>query len=188
MERAIPHDLVACCESDLACHRALVDASGNLMLKNLIGTIEAALRASFLLTARLMENQAKTLSVHKAVLESVRVRDTAGARSAMNRLLDLAEEAYRWLARGRCQVVETTSGFFTLSHPSTSVLSAGSAHGGTMSLSRARPNFRRRRPSAPDLGRIPTTARSALLEGHAINKFHRSPFGLGSKLPIKGAE
>jgi GntR family transcriptional regulator, galactonate operon transcriptional repressor len=78
MERAIPHDLVACCESDLACHRALVDASGNLMLKNLIGTIEAALRASFLLTARLMENQAKTPSVPNAVLESVRVRDTAG--------------------------------------------------------------------------------------------------------------
>ena len=98
MERAIPHDLPACCESDLAFHRALVDASRNLVLRNLVGTIETALRASFLLTTRLMENQAKTLSVHKAVLESVRVRDTAGARSAMNRLLDLAEEDYRRLA------------------------------------------------------------------------------------------
>ncbi len=74
------------------------DASGNLVLRNLIGTIETALSASFLLTTRLMENQAKTLSVHKAVLESVRARDTAGARSAMNRLLDLAEEDYRRLA------------------------------------------------------------------------------------------
>ena len=74
------------------------DASRNLVLRNLIGTIETALSASFLLTTRLMENQAKTLSVHKAVLESVRVRDTAGARSAMNRLLDLAEEDYRRLA------------------------------------------------------------------------------------------
>src|SRR5271165_247846 len=64
MERAIPHDLAACCESDLAFHRALVDASRNIVLRN--------------------ENQARTLSVHKAVLESVRVRDTAGARSAMN--------------------------------------------------------------------------------------------------------
>jgi DNA-binding GntR family transcriptional regulator len=43
-------------------------------------------------------NQARTRSVHKAVLESVRVRDTAGARSAMNRLLDLAEEDYRRVA------------------------------------------------------------------------------------------
>ena len=98
MERAIPHDLAACCESDLAFHRALVDASRNLVLRNLVGMIETALRASFLLTTRLMENQAKTLSVHKAVLESVRVRDTAGARAAMNRLLDLAEDEYRRLA------------------------------------------------------------------------------------------
>ena len=98
MERAIPHDLAACCESDLAFHRALVDASHNIVLRNLIGAVETALRASFLLTTSLMENQARTLSVHKAVLESVRVRDTAGARSAMNRLLDLAEEDYRRVA------------------------------------------------------------------------------------------
>ena len=56
------------------------------------------MRASFLMTTRLMENQARTLSVHKAVLDSVRARDTAGARAAMNRLLDLAEEEYRRLA------------------------------------------------------------------------------------------
>jgi DNA-binding FadR family transcriptional regulator len=97
MERAIPHDLAACCESDLAFHRAMVDASRNLVLRNLVGTIEAALSATFLITNSLMENQAKTLSVHKAVMESVRVRDTAGARAAMNRLLDLAEEDYRRL-------------------------------------------------------------------------------------------
>jgi GntR family galactonate operon transcriptional repressor len=95
MERAIPHDLDACCESDIAFHRALVDASRNLVLRNLIGTIEAALRATFTITTSLMESQAKTLSVHKAVMESVRVRDTAGARAAMNRLLDLAEGDFR---------------------------------------------------------------------------------------------
>jgi|SRR5271166_4223822 len=44
MERAIPHDLAACCESDLAFHRALVDASRNIVLRNLIGAVEAALR------------------------------------------------------------------------------------------------------------------------------------------------
>ena len=98
MERAIPHDLEACCEADLAFHRALVAASRNLVLKSLVGTIEAALRASFLLTTSLMENQARTLSVHKAVLEAVRVRDTAGARAAVNRLLDLAEEDYNRIA------------------------------------------------------------------------------------------
>jgi GntR family transcriptional regulator, galactonate operon transcriptional repressor len=39
-----------------------------------------------------MEDQARTLSVHKAVLDAIRYRDTAGARGAMNRLLDLAAE------------------------------------------------------------------------------------------------
>ncbi len=98
MERAIPHDLVACCEADLAFHRAVVAASGNIVLTNLVGTIEAALRASFLLTTGLMQNQARTLSVHKAVLECIRAHDTAGARSTVNRLLDLAEEDSRRLA------------------------------------------------------------------------------------------
>ena len=95
MERSIPQDIAACCEFDIAFHRSLVDASRNVVLQNLIGTIEAALRATFIITTSLMESQAKTLSVHKAVLEAVRVRDTSGARAAMSRLLDLAEDDYR---------------------------------------------------------------------------------------------
>jgi hypothetical protein len=74
----IPHDLAACCEYDLASHRALVDASRNIVLRNPIGTVETALRASFLLTTSLMENQPRTLSVRKAMLESLRVRIAAG--------------------------------------------------------------------------------------------------------------
>ena len=92
MERAIPHDLEACCDADLAFHRSIITASHNVVLKGLIGTIEAALRASFLITTRLMENQARTVSVHKDVLEKIRFRDTAGARNAMNRLLDVAAD------------------------------------------------------------------------------------------------
>lgn len=97
MEAAIPHDLVACCEADLAFHRAVVVASRNVVLTSLIGTIEAALRASFLLTSRLMDNQARTLAVHRVVLECIRTHDTAGARSAVHRLLDVAEEDYQRL-------------------------------------------------------------------------------------------
>jgi DNA-binding FadR family transcriptional regulator len=92
MERAIPEDPRACCEADLAFHRNVIVASHNIVLTGLIGTIEAALRASFLLTSQLMQNQSKTLSVHKDVVEKIRLRDTAGARTAMNRLLDVAAE------------------------------------------------------------------------------------------------
>lgn len=97
MAGAIPHDLAGCCEADLAFHRAVVAAGRNIVLTSLIGTIEAALRASFLLTTGLMQNQAKTLSVHKAVLECIRAHDTAGARAAVNRLLDVAEDDLRRL-------------------------------------------------------------------------------------------
>ncbi|WP_413988679.1 FadR/GntR family transcriptional regulator [Labrys okinawensis] len=92
MESSIPHDLDACCEADLAFHRGVIAASHNIVLRSLIGTIETALKATFMLTTSLMEDQARTLSVHKAVLDAIRFRDTAGARGAMNRLLDLAAE------------------------------------------------------------------------------------------------
>jgi DNA-binding FadR family transcriptional regulator len=92
MERALPHDVAACCEVDLAFHRAVVAASHNVVLISLIGTIEAALRASFLLTTSLMQSQARTLSVHRRVLESVRARDGESARLAVNELLDVAED------------------------------------------------------------------------------------------------
>jgi GntR family transcriptional regulator, galactonate operon transcriptional repressor len=92
MARSIPEDPQGCCEADLAFHRSVIVASHNIVLAGLIGTIEAALRASFVLTSQLMQNQSKTLSVHKDVLEKIRLRDTAGARTAMNRLLDVAAE------------------------------------------------------------------------------------------------
>lgn len=92
MERAIPLDLEACCDADLAFHRSIITASHNVVLKGLVGTIEAALRAAFLVTTGLMENQVRTLSVHKDVLERIRYRDSDGARRAMNHLLDVAAE------------------------------------------------------------------------------------------------
>lgn len=92
MEASIPHDLETCCEADLAFHRGVIAASHNVVLRSLIGTIETALKATFMLTTSLMEDQARTLSVHKAVLDCIRFRNTDGARAAMNSLLDLAAE------------------------------------------------------------------------------------------------
>jgi DNA-binding FadR family transcriptional regulator len=92
MERAIPLDIDACCDADLAFHRSIIAASHNIVLKSLIGTIETALKASFLLTTSLMENQSRTLAVHKDVMDCIRFRDAAGARSKMNHLLDLAQQ------------------------------------------------------------------------------------------------
>ena len=92
MRAAIPDDLPGVCEADLTFHRSVIAASHNVVLKGLIGMLEAALNASFLVTNQLMEAQSRALAAHQSVLEAIRMRDTAGARAAMNRLLDIAAD------------------------------------------------------------------------------------------------
>lgn len=92
MRDNIPHDAAAVCAGDLAFHKAVIAASRNVVLSGLIGMLDAGLRATFLVTNPLMEAQSRALSAHKAVFEAIRIRDTAGARLAMNRLLDIAAE------------------------------------------------------------------------------------------------
>lgn len=95
MRDAIPDDVTACCDADLAFHRGVITASGNVVLRGLIGTIEAALRAVFLITNQLMTTQSRALAAHGDVLERIRLRDANGARAAMERLLDHAEDDIR---------------------------------------------------------------------------------------------
>jgi DNA-binding FadR family transcriptional regulator len=83
-------DLAACCEADLQFHIGVVAASHNVVLRGLTGTIEAALRATFEITNRLVTAQSRALAAHKAVLECIRLRDAWGARTATISLLDIA--------------------------------------------------------------------------------------------------
>jgi GntR family transcriptional regulator, galactonate operon transcriptional repressor len=90
MERALPDDIDGVCDADLNFHRSLIYASHNVVLRGLVGTIDAALRATFQISNEIMASQAETLHVHLEVLECVRMRDPVGARKAMNGLLDYA--------------------------------------------------------------------------------------------------
>jgi GntR family galactonate operon transcriptional repressor len=92
MRRAIPNDLPGVCKADLAFHRGVIAASHNVVLRGLVGMLEAALNASFLVTNQLMEAQSRALAAHQDVLDAIRNRDTAGARAAMSRLLDIAAD------------------------------------------------------------------------------------------------
>ena len=92
MTSAVPDHFDAYCKADLAFHRAVIRASHNVVLKGMAGLMEAALNASLSVTNTFMERQALALAVHGRVLDAVRLRDTAGARQAMERLLDLAAE------------------------------------------------------------------------------------------------
>jgi DNA-binding FadR family transcriptional regulator len=90
MERNVRTDLEACCEADLRFHASLIAASHNVVLKGLTGTIEAALRATFTITNRLMTAQSRALAAHRVVFECVRMRDAEGARAATIDLLAFA--------------------------------------------------------------------------------------------------
>ncbi|WP_165491113.1 FadR/GntR family transcriptional regulator [Lichenihabitans psoromatis] len=92
MTASVPNDFDRYCKADLAFHRGVIRASHNVVLRGLAGLMEAALNASFTITNTFMERQARALSVHGRVLEAIRMRDTAGAGTAMARLLDLAAE------------------------------------------------------------------------------------------------
>jgi GntR family transcriptional regulator, galactonate operon transcriptional repressor len=72
MERSIPDDLEGCCAADLAFHVSIIAASGNVVLKGLSGTIEAALGAAFLITNPLMSAQSRALAAHREVVERIR--------------------------------------------------------------------------------------------------------------------
>jgi hypothetical protein len=61
-----------------------------VVLKGSTGTIEAALRATFAITNRLMTAQSRALAAHRAVLECIRVRDADGAGAATIDLLGFA--------------------------------------------------------------------------------------------------
>ena len=90
MERNVRSDLEACCEADLRFHASVIAASHNVVLKGLTGTIEAALRATFAITNRLMTAQSRALAAHRAVLDCIRMRDADGARAATIDLLGVA--------------------------------------------------------------------------------------------------
>jgi DNA-binding FadR family transcriptional regulator len=90
MQRALPDNIELVCDADLNFHRSMIYASHNIVLRGLVGTIDAALRATFQISNEIMASQAETLHVHLEVLECVRMRDPVGARQAMNTLLDFA--------------------------------------------------------------------------------------------------
>ena len=86
MARSLPADLDACCAADLDFHAEILRATHNLVFRQLVGTMGAALGA----TMRLSQAYEATLHVHRDVLEAIRLRDPQAAEARMRALLDLA--------------------------------------------------------------------------------------------------
>jgi GntR family galactonate operon transcriptional repressor len=92
MKSSLPHDVETCCRADVAFHAAILRASGNVVLQQLVGTMGAALGNVFRLSTQLAESHERALSAHATVLDCIRLRDAAGARAAMLGLLQVASD------------------------------------------------------------------------------------------------
>lgn len=83
-------DIESTVEADEDFHLSILMASKNEIFANFGAVIGSALRMSFRLTTRAAQNFSATLETHGAVLEAIRMRDTAKSRALMTELIELA--------------------------------------------------------------------------------------------------
>jgi DNA-binding FadR family transcriptional regulator len=82
--RAEASDSVSFADGDLALHLAVANASGNLFMRSIGNVIEAALRASFLLSAPVETQDRETvLSWHQRIVDAIESGDAEAATAAM---------------------------------------------------------------------------------------------------------
>lgn len=87
MERE-PSDSVGFADGDLSLHIAVANASGNPFMRSIGAVIEAALRASFLLSAPAEERERETaITSHAAIVDAIEAREAEAAAAAMTRVI-----------------------------------------------------------------------------------------------------
>jgi DNA-binding FadR family transcriptional regulator len=81
-------DSVGFADADLALHVAVANASANLFMRSIGHVIEAALRASFLLSAPVLpQDRDNVLAWHQRIVDSIVARDVEAAAAAMTEVI-----------------------------------------------------------------------------------------------------
>jgi len=89
--QAASDDAEAFTEADLLFHTVLLKASHNQVFRRLSSAIHAALKYALHASNVAMPDHREALALHGKVVEALRLRDAAGARDCVNRILDLAK-------------------------------------------------------------------------------------------------
>ncbi|ODN71668.1 FadR/GntR family transcriptional regulator [Methylobrevis pamukkalensis] len=85
---AAPSDSADFADADLALHLEIATASGNPFMRSIGAVIEAALRASFRLSAPVEDGDRKaTLAAHGAIVDAIAAGDGQGAADAMTEVI-----------------------------------------------------------------------------------------------------
>jgi DNA-binding FadR family transcriptional regulator len=81
-------DSVGFADADLALHVAVANASGNLFMRSIGSVIEAALRASFLLSAPVEPQDRDTVLLwHQRIVDAIAEGDAGAASAAMTEVI-----------------------------------------------------------------------------------------------------
>ena len=78
----------AFCQADVAFHRALVDATGNGMLRFVMYTVIEALIPVTNMVVTVVRQRSDILALHREMLEQLRAGDAEALQQTMDRLLD----------------------------------------------------------------------------------------------------
>lgn len=90
MAANLPNDTSGFCRADLDFHKSIIIASGNVVFRHLIATIDTALEASFRLSGRWTDEPQAVIDAHRAVLVAIEQRRPEAARARMVELVGLA--------------------------------------------------------------------------------------------------
>lgn len=81
-------DSVGFADGDLALHLAVANASGNPFMRSIGAVIEAALRASFLLSAPVEDRERDTAILsHERIVDAIEAKDVEAASAAMTNVI-----------------------------------------------------------------------------------------------------
>ncbi len=86
---------------DMRFHRAIIEASGNRLFSSLAPVMSAALAVNFDLVSKAPRGQKHSLPAHRRVLEAIENHDAAGARLAMQKLIEDSQRDARAVQRAR---------------------------------------------------------------------------------------
>jgi GntR family transcriptional repressor for pyruvate dehydrogenase complex len=84
----------AFCQADVAFHRALVDASGNGMLRFVMYTVIEALVPLTNMVVSVVRERSDIISLHEKMLADLRARESQNLISTMNELMDYLLEKF----------------------------------------------------------------------------------------------
>ena len=89
------------CQADVAFHRALVDATGNGMLRFVMYTVIEALIPVTNMVVTVVRERGAITSLHDQMVEHVRERDPVALQARMNELLDYLLQSFEQASASR---------------------------------------------------------------------------------------